>query len=87
MGWIRTDAERAELRADQAALVRQALDESDPTTPFRDGPATAGGDERRLRGIPAIGPGVTGAIPGTDPERALLNREHHTPTEGTPRHD
>jgi hypothetical protein len=29
--------------------------------------ATAGGDERKLRGIPAIGRGVQGAIPGTRP--------------------
>lgn len=28
---------------------------------------TAGGDERKLRGIPAIGRGVTGAIAGTVP--------------------
>lgn len=27
------------------------------------------GDTRALRGIPAIGPGVTGAIPGTSPHR------------------
>lgn len=29
--------------------------------------ATAGGDERKLRGIPAIGRGVAGAIAGTIP--------------------
>jgi hypothetical protein len=29
--------------------------------------ATLGGDERRLRGIPAIGRGVSGAIAGTRP--------------------
>lgn len=28
---------------------------------------TAGGDERKLRGIPAIGRGVAGAIPGSVP--------------------
>ena len=31
--------------------------------------ATLPGDARRLRGIPAIGRGVTGAIFGTRPER------------------
>ena len=31
---------------------------------------TLAGDTRKLRGIPAIGRGVTGAIPGTSP--------HHT---------
>lgn len=30
--------------------------------------ATPAGDERRLRGIPAIGRGVGGAIPGTRPD-------------------
>lgn len=29
--------------------------------------ATAGGDSRKLRGIPAIGKSVSGAIPGTSP--------------------
>lgn len=29
--------------------------------------ATAGGDARKLRGIPAIARGVAGAIPGTSP--------------------
>ena len=29
--------------------------------------ATAGGDEQKLRGIPAIGRGVQGAIPGSSP--------------------
>lgn len=67
--WIRTDTERARLEAEQAALIRHALGDSDPTTPLRDGSATAGGDPRRLRGIPAIGRNVTGAITGTDPER------------------
>lgn len=41
-----------ETSAEPAALVRGA---------------TAGGDERKLRGIPAIGRGVTGAIAGTVP--------------------
>jgi hypothetical protein len=33
---------------------------------------TASGDWARLRGLPAIGRGVSGAIPGTRPEIALL---------------
>lgn len=37
--------------------------------PARTAGATAGGDERRLRGIPAIGRGVSGAISGTQPGR------------------
>lgn len=34
--------------------------------------ATAGGDPSRLRGIPAIGRGCSGAIPGTRPGENLL---------------
>ena len=33
--------------------------------------ATAPGDSRKLRGIPAVGRGVDGSIPGTDPVAAL----------------
>ena len=37
--------------------------------------ATAPLDHRRLRGIPRVGRGVSGAIGGTDPMRALLAKE------------
>jgi hypothetical protein len=37
--------------------------------------ATAPGDGRRLRGIPAVSRGTGGAIAGTDPLRALLVKE------------
>jgi hypothetical protein len=37
--------------------------------------ATLAGDSSRLRGLPAIARGVSGAIPGTQPERALLAKE------------
>lgn len=52
---------------DQRKLARILLEtgEAAPTT-TRPG-ATAGGDERKLRGIPAIGRGVTGAINHTVP--------------------
>ncbi len=37
------------------------------------GIATAGGDERRLRGIPVVGArGVGGAIPGSKPEVEVM---------------
>ncbi|HUP50870.1 MAG TPA: hypothetical protein VM198_00235 [Longimicrobiales bacterium] len=38
--------------------------------------ATAAGDPRRLRGVPAIRRGVSGAIPGTSPHEAVLRREN-----------
>lgn len=64
---IRTNHERETLDEAQAALIRHALQEADPTTPLHRHNPTLGGDPRRLRGIPAIGRGVTGAIPGTRP--------------------
>lgn len=36
--------------------------------------ATAAGDPHRLRGIPAIGYSVPGAIPGSNPLAALLTK-------------
>lgn len=49
----------------QAKLARILLDVGEPAPPSTG--VTAGGDERRLRGIPAIGRGVAGAVPGTAP--------------------
>lgn len=61
-GERREAEERAKLRD-----VERTLD-----TP---GDGTAGGDYRRLRGLPAIGRGVGGAIAHTDPMRELLRKE------------
>ena len=52
-------------------LVQEAVDE----TPESTAGSTAGGDGRRLRGIPSVGRGVSGAIGGTDPLRALMAKE------------
>ena len=46
-------------------LARILIDVGEPAPPKQG--ATAGGDERKLRGIPAIGRGVAGAVPGTAP--------------------
>lgn len=58
------------LRAQAQALadIARELPPDDPSTLTRG--VTPAGDERRLRGIPAIGRGVTGAIPGTIPHAA-----------------
>lgn len=63
--------ERAEHRRvlDRNARDAPALNASRPSQ------ATAGGDSRKLRGIPAIGRSVSGAIPGTDPEQ-VCRRPH-----------
>lgn len=37
--------------------------------------ASAPGDTRKLRGIPAIGRGVAGATPGSDPAREYERRD------------
>jgi hypothetical protein len=51
---------------DERKLARILL-ETGEAAPVKVGHATAGGDQRKLRGIPAIGRGVTGAINGTVP--------------------
>lgn len=59
---------RHRVLMDQArAMADAALGESTAPEHARSAPA----DERRLRGIPAIGRGVSGAIPGTQPERSI----------------
>ena len=57
-------------RPDQHQLIRAAVDDAvgvelEPPATH----ATAPGDTRKLRGIPAIGYGVAGAIPGTAPHQ------------------
>lgn len=67
MSRMRARIERHRLAAEHAALVDQALQESTAPTESRSAPA----DERRLRGIPAIGRGVAGEIPGTRPDKRI----------------
>jgi hypothetical protein len=63
---------RAELDAQAARNVREILEagEEPPANP-----RALPGDKQRLRGIPAVGHGVSGAIPGTHPVGALLSKE------------
>lgn len=62
-GITRLHQERAAARANLERNIAEAqLINSNTITR-----ATAGGDERKLRGIPAIGRGVAGHIPGTSP--------------------
>lgn len=53
----------------KALLQMQRIAMETATTPVTDEVhrVTAAGDERKLRGIPAIGRGVTGAIAGSVP--------------------
>jgi hypothetical protein len=50
----------------QATQLAQVLQDLEPEQ-LQTYRTTAGGDERKLRGIPAIGRGVQGCIPGTSP--------------------
>jgi hypothetical protein len=56
-----------EQRQAQAATLAAVLRDADPIVLERTYRATAAGDERKLRGIPAIGRSVAGCIPGTRP--------------------
>jgi hypothetical protein len=63
-------------REDERKLAKVIL-ETGGSAPAKAVPgATAAGDGRRLRGIPVVGRSTAGgAIPGTDPLRALLAKE------------
>jgi hypothetical protein len=56
-----------EQRQAQAACLAAVLRDADPIVLERAYRATAAGDSRKLRGIPAIGRGVAGAVNGTSP--------------------
>lgn len=64
-----------EHEARQAA-IRKVLDlPVDEPNPRRRGMPTAGGDGRKLRGIPVIADGVGGTSPGSDPLGAVIRRD------------
>ena len=67
--WQRYAQQQADLRKVAELILEATRAELEPT------PGSAGGDPQALRGIPAIGPNVTGAIPGTNPENGTLDRE------------
>lgn len=58
----------AERIADEQRIARILLETGEPA-PIRVGFATPAGDERRLRGIPAIGRGVAGACTDSIPHQ------------------
>jgi len=69
-------AYRRQLQAEDLARVEEIVREvGEAEEPPAVAGATAAGDERRLRGIPAISRGTSGAIAGSDPLRALLQKE------------
>ena len=67
---------RAFRRQQQALdMEKVARITAEPVEPSSSAGATAGGDGRRLRGIPAVARGTSGAVFGPDPLRALLAKE------------
>ena len=61
--------------AGEPAVARIVAQAGEPE-PSSSAGATARGDGQRLRGIPVVGRSTAGgAIPGTDPVRALLAKE------------
>jgi len=63
------------MAADEAKLERILAEVGPLPPPEQTAGATAPGDSRSLRGIPAHARGTSGAIAGTDPLRALLAKE------------
>lgn len=61
---LQHEADRAIAKATANADTTTYTDSKGPRTI---GPRTPAGDTQRLRGIPAIGRGVAGHIPGTNP--------------------
>lgn len=66
-------AAQRQQREEQLARIVISTDDTmiDPLAIATTSRATLPGDTRRLRGIPAIGYGVSGAIPGTSPHNRL----------------
>ena len=63
------------LAAEDAAKLSEILLETGEPAPDLKLHGTAGGDRDRLRGLPAIGRGVSGAVRDSDPLGALLRKE------------
>ena len=66
---------RLKLQAEDLAKIDRIIGEAVGPKASSAAGATAGGDGRRLRGIPAVARGTSGAVFGTDPVRALLAKE------------
>jgi hypothetical protein len=62
---------RRKLQALDQAKLDRIIAATEKAEPSNAAGSTAGGDERRLRGLPAIGRGVRGAIAGTVPGERL----------------
>ena len=67
---------RRQLQVEDAAKLDTILREvGEPVPEDEVRPSARGGDWRRMRGVPVCGPGIGGTSIGTDPLRALLQKE------------
>jgi hypothetical protein len=66
---------RRQLEVEDAAKVEAIVRQVEPEEPVEVLPSARGGDWRRMRGLPIVGPGIGGTSIGTDPLRALLEKE------------
>ena len=60
---------------DERRIAKAILEAGDEAPELRIR-GTAGGDRRRARGVPIVGPGIGGTAPGTDPLAALIRKEN-----------
>lgn len=65
--WLRRRREAVDLERQLVRIAEEVGADLPAVTS-----ATAAGDPRRLRGIPAIGYGTSGAIAGSQPEREAI---------------
>ncbi len=73
--WTAKSHELLTHQAHQLAQILLEINPDEPAPQERKYRATAAGDERRLRGIPALARGVGSAIPGTNPLQALIAKQ------------
>ncbi len=67
--------DRQRMLDEQRRVLDRILLEVGDEAPASAAGATAVGDPRRLRGLPAVGRGTGGTVFGTDPLRALIAKE------------
>jgi hypothetical protein len=77
--------DRGQLERRQGDVLREEFERAsqagiDTTAPRWKTPV--GDDFERLRGLPAVAPGVRGVQPGTDPVQALLRKESNREKRG-----
>ena len=66
---------RSQQQAEDERKLEKILSQTAKLEASSTAGATAAGDKARLRGIPAVGRGTSGAVRGSDPARALLSKQ------------